>query len=288
MHDALEMSEDRHARLALHALDKALAAARHDHVERSAQPLQHLADRLAGGEGRAGDRGFRQAGFDEAGDQAGVNRGGGMEAIGAAAQNHRIAAFEAERARIRRHVRPAFVDHADDAERRRDTLDPQPVRPLESRQHAPDRIGQCRDLFDAARHGLDARLVEREPIEESWRQSARFRLGQIAGIGGQDFTRTLAQLPSPGEQRPRLRLGRRIGDNPSGGARGGADFAHGGADVGILGADGGEAGHGASVGCELKRPLSTSERGLEPLPPPTAPSAGSASNAGPADSPANR
>ena len=36
VHEAFEMGEDGHPRLALHALDQALAAARHDDVERSA------------------------------------------------------------------------------------------------------------------------------------------------------------------------------------------------------------------------------------------------------------
>ena len=36
--DAFEMREHRHARLLLHALDEALAAARHDHIDGAAKP----------------------------------------------------------------------------------------------------------------------------------------------------------------------------------------------------------------------------------------------------------
>ena len=62
MHDAFEMGEHRHARLALHALDQALAAARHDDVERAAETVEHFADRLARRERRARDRRLGQAG----------------------------------------------------------------------------------------------------------------------------------------------------------------------------------------------------------------------------------
>ena len=61
MHDPLEMGEDGNPRLALHPLDEALAATRHDDVERPAKTLQHLADRGARGEGRARNRRLGQA-----------------------------------------------------------------------------------------------------------------------------------------------------------------------------------------------------------------------------------
>ena len=45
--DAVEMREDRHARLVLHARHEALAAARHDHVDVAVEARQHRADRRA-------------------------------------------------------------------------------------------------------------------------------------------------------------------------------------------------------------------------------------------------
>ena len=62
MDDAFEMREHRHARLALHPIDQALAAARHDDVERPAEAVQHLADRFARSEGRARNGRLGQAG----------------------------------------------------------------------------------------------------------------------------------------------------------------------------------------------------------------------------------
>ena len=47
----------------------------------------------------------------------------GAETFGAAAQDHGVAGLEAERTGIGRHVGPALVDHADDAERHTHTLD---------------------------------------------------------------------------------------------------------------------------------------------------------------------
>ena len=79
MHDAFEMREHRHARLALHPIDQALAAARHDDVERAAEALQHLADRRARCEGRARDGRLGEARFPKAVDEAGVDGGGDYE-----------------------------------------------------------------------------------------------------------------------------------------------------------------------------------------------------------------
>ena len=116
----------------------------------------------------------------EAGDEAGVDRRRGMEAVRAAAQHHRVAGLEAQRAGVGGDVGPALVDDADDAERRRDALDRQPVRPLERRQHPADRIGQGGDLLEPARHRLDALGVERQPVDERrrrgpWRAPPRGR-----------------------------------------------------------------------------------------------------------------
>ena len=123
MHDPLEMREHRHARLALHPLHQALAAARHDHVKRAVETSQHFGDRLARRERREADRGFGKPRLLQPRDETGVDRLRGVETVGAAAQHHRVAALQAKRAGVRGDVRPAFVDDADDAERRRHALD---------------------------------------------------------------------------------------------------------------------------------------------------------------------
>ena len=98
-------------------------------------------------------------------DQAGVNGAAGMHALGAAAQDGGVAGLQAQRARIAGHVRPALVDDADDAERHAHARDVEAVGTRPLRDGGADGIGQRGDVLDAARHGLDALLIEREPIE---------------------------------------------------------------------------------------------------------------------------
>ncbi len=187
MHDALEMGEDGHPRLALHPLNEALAAARDDHVERSAEAFEHFADRRTRGERRARNGRLGKPGLPEAGSQAGVDRGRGMEAVRPAAQHDSVAALETKSARVGRHVRSALVDDADDAERRRHALDDEAVGASEGRQHAADRVRQRRHLLQAARDRFDAGVVQREPVKKGARQTLRLADVQIPRVGGKDI-----------------------------------------------------------------------------------------------------
>ena len=166
MHETFKMRENGHARFMLDARDEALAAARHDDVNRAIEAGKHGTDRGAIARRHERDGGDRQAGLAQSFREAGMNRAHRAETVGATAQDGGIAGFETERAGVRRNVRTALEDHADRAKRRRDPLDPEAVRPLKPLQHAPDRIAQFRDLLDAARHSLDAGGVERQPVEE--------------------------------------------------------------------------------------------------------------------------
>ncbi len=73
-------------------------------------------------------------------------------AFAAAAQDRRVCRLQAQRAGVGRHVRAAFVDDADHAERHAHALDAQAVRARPFSADRADRIGQRRDVFDAARH----------------------------------------------------------------------------------------------------------------------------------------
>ncbi len=123
--DALQMREHRHARFLLHTLDEALAPARHDDVDRAIEASEHQANGLAIGDGHDLDARFGKTGGLEAGDERAMDRECRLQALGAGAQDRRIAGLEAEPARVRRHVRAALEDDADDAERGRDALDGQ-------------------------------------------------------------------------------------------------------------------------------------------------------------------
>ena len=72
-------------------------------------------------------------------------------ALRAAAQDRGIAGLEAQRAGIGGHVRPAFVDDADDAERHAHALDGHAVGPRPALRHA------CRPGSASARTTVDAR-----------------------------------------------------------------------------------------------------------------------------------
>ncbi len=164
--DPVEMRHDGHARVALHALDEPLAAARHDHVDVLLHLAQQVADGLAVLRRHELDGGLGQpVGFEPL-DEAGVQRRVRAHGLGAAAQNRGVAALQAQRARIGRHVRAALVDDADDAERHAHALDLETVRALPARDDLPDRIGERGDGLDGGRDALDALVVEGEPIEQ--------------------------------------------------------------------------------------------------------------------------
>ena len=71
-------------------------------------------------------------------------------AVRAAAQDHGVAGLERQRAGVGGDVRPALVDHADDAERHPHALDGHAVRPRPGFGDLADRIGEAR----APRRGL--------------------------------------------------------------------------------------------------------------------------------------
>ena len=86
-----------------------------------------------------------------------------------AAQNRRITALQAQRRRIGRHVRPALVNDADDAERDAHARNVEAVRPLPLRYDLPHGILERRDCFEARRRGFDAFVVERQAIDQRGR-----------------------------------------------------------------------------------------------------------------------
>ena len=156
-----------------------------------------------------------------------------METVRAAAQHDRVAALEAKRAGVGGDVRPALVDDADDAERRRHPVDDEAVGAGEARQHPADRIGQRGDLFEAASDSFDAAVIESEPVDHGGAQVLRPGRREIERVGGKNCGGPLTQQPRCGMKRSVLLFRRRIGELARRGARQASDFAHGGADVGF-------------------------------------------------------
>ena len=155
-----------------------------------------------------------------------MDRSRGVEAVRTAAQHHGVAALQAERAGVRGDIRAALVNDADDAERRRHPLNYETVGAVERREHPADRIGQRRDVLETSGHRLDARLVQRQPIEESRRQTLGLAFSEVARVRLEDFRPALAQDVRRRCQSPVLLLRRRDGERTGGGSRLGADDAH--------------------------------------------------------------
>src|SRR5688572_18198605 len=122
---SLEVPDNRHARLTLHAFDQALASSRHDDID----PLRHGGQQMpnCGAVTRRNDldRTSWQAGFLQPLFQARMNSLAGTTALGAAAQDDSIARLQTKRSRIGCDVRSALIDDANDPERHSDALDDQ-------------------------------------------------------------------------------------------------------------------------------------------------------------------
>ena len=114
-----------------------------------------------------------------------VNRSARARALGAAAQDRRIAALQAQRRRIGRHVGPALVNDADDAERHAHARDLETVRPLPFGDDLPDGIVERRDRFEPGGRRFEPLVVEREAVDHRARRVARFRFGDVLGVGGE-------------------------------------------------------------------------------------------------------
>ena len=227
MHDPFEMREDRHPCLGLDAGDEALAAARHDHIEIAVEPAEHFADRRAVPYRHEADRGVRaNPRLQEPATRQSWIAARGKKAFRTGAQDGRIAGLETQRAGIRRHRRAAFINDTNNAERGCDALDQESIRPLESRQHAADGIGQGGDGVEALGHGLDAGVIEREAIEKGAGRALRLGGRHVARIGGENICRSFTDAVGGVADRKVFRLCRSQRKRMRGGAGGAADPGH--------------------------------------------------------------
>ena len=88
------------------------------------------------------------------------------QTVGAAAQDRGIAGFQAQRAGIGGHVRPAFIDDADDAERHPHALDVMPFGRVQDSVTAPTGSLSARTASMAAAIASTRAIVEHQPVEE--------------------------------------------------------------------------------------------------------------------------
>ena len=199
------MTDHRHARFFLHALDETASATRHDDVDGVGHAREHVTNGCPVGGWYDLNRGLRQAGGAQSGDQARVNRAARIRALGAAAQNDCVAGFQAQRTGISGNVRPTLVDDTHHAERHAHALDAQAIRSCPRGDDDTDRIVQRCNFFNSLRHGCDALLVERQSIHHGVGQRALPRRLQIAAIRFQNRGALLANLRGSGGERRVLR-----------------------------------------------------------------------------------
>jgi hypothetical protein len=175
------------------AFDQALAAARDDHVDVLGHGDQE-ADGLAVGGFDHLHRRFRQAGGGEACAHAGGDGLVAADGFLAAAQDRRVARFQAQRRGVRRDVGPRFVNDADHAQRH---AHPAHLDAGGAALHVADfadRIGQGGDLFEAQRHGFDALGGQCQAVDHRRVEAVGAGFGDIGGIGREQFGRCAARI----------------------------------------------------------------------------------------------
>jgi hypothetical protein len=152
-----------------------------------------------------------------------------------AAQDRRVTRLEAQARRIRRHVRPRFVDDADDTQRHAHAADLDAARPVAKVGHLADRIGQRRDLLQPVRHRGDGLGGQLQPIDERRVVAGGFRRRHVRRIRREEPGFVAQDRVGHREQRGVLGIGVGACDFPSRDARGFAYLPHVGGDIGNLG-----------------------------------------------------
>ena len=184
--DALVMLHDRHLRLGGDAADQALAAPRDRQVDVLGQG-QQVADRRAVGRADELDGVLREPARGQVVGQNPVQGPIRVDRFLAAAEDHRVAALDAECRRVDGHVRPALVDHEDHAQGHADLGDLQPVGPAARVHDLADRVGQPGDLGEGPGDLVDPLGIEREPVDRRRIQAEPRRRGDVPGVGLEDL-----------------------------------------------------------------------------------------------------
>ena len=120
-----------------------------------------------------------------------------------AAQEHRVAALDAERRGVDRHVGARLVDDRDDAERNRHLADQDAVRTAGQTGHRADRILLRRHVEQPPHRPFEPLIGERQAIDERRRRRAAFAvLRDVRSVrledGGGPFAQPLADGPQSG------------------------------------------------------------------------------------------
>ena len=230
---AVQVLDDGHFGFGADALDQAAAAARDDDVH----VLRHGNERAHGG---AIGRGHQlhavrgQAAFFQRLRAQGSQRLAGRQGFAAAAQDAGVAAFDGQRRRLDGHVRPAFVNHAEHAQRHAHLPHADAAGLLAQAGDFANHVGHGRQLLAALRSRFDDGGRELEAVAHGRAQFAG--AGQIACIGLLQGGGVFAQQPRQRAQGAAFAGGAGAGHVRCGGAGLAAQGVHEGgqAAVGVL------------------------------------------------------
>ena len=184
--DAVQMLDHRHAGVTADALDQATAATGHDDVD----VFRHGDQRANGGTVSGFDHlhhGGRQIGFGQTALDAGGNGTIGMNRLGAATQDGRVAGLQAQAGGIDGHVRPGFVDDPDHAQRHAHLADLNARRAKAHVADRADRVRQSRYLTQTDDHAVDAFRGQRQTLKQCGLKTIGAASGQIQFIGSRQL-----------------------------------------------------------------------------------------------------
>lgn len=173
--------DDGHLGVAHHGLDEARAAAGHEQVDMPSR-LHERGGAFAPVRVHGVDEGRVEMQLGEhVLDDRERGRVGALGRV-AAAQQGRVAGFDAQRHHVHGDIGTRLVDHADHTHRHAHLLQAQTVGGLEAAHDLPHRVGQRGHMAHVLGRGRDARHVEFEPVElarvhafvEAWLMSSAF------------------------------------------------------------------------------------------------------------------
>ena len=140
----------------------------------------------------------------------------GADGFLAAAQDRRIAAFQAQRSAVRRHVGPGLVDHGNDADGHRALDQMQPIGAVEFLQHPAYGVFQRCHGAHAVGHAADALAAQGQPVQQGGAQAVFPARRQVLFVFGDDLRRRRLQGVRRSAQSAVFRLRVRQGQLPGG------------------------------------------------------------------------
>ena len=163
--------------------------------------------------------------------QRGDNGCIGADGLLAAAQDAYVAALQAERGGVRRHIGAALVDNGNHAHGHANLADDEPVGPGCLAEELAHRVRQCGDGAHALGHAFHARGRERETVDHDRGDHAARGL-HIRGVGRKDIIGVVQQSLGHGLQQTVFLSGGKCGRGRFYGAGGAKQI--GGGHVGFL------------------------------------------------------